>query len=289
MNKKFYKTKLTNSERVIRAIRNLESLDNQIMMGSPSSVKKELDDAIKLISHLNDELILSEKFHKNSLLESKIREIEKSKDKKIADRGLINLLFGSQLNFDNENNRIKELRDQLEDVRFFKLKEDYYDFRKNNIENTKKISKYTYLLKKSLDAAVERESSRKNSMEIKRSEQVRREAERLAEEERIKALAAAHIGKSRQRAATIKNGLLEQLDLLSYCPYCGNDIGDTPHADHIYPVSRGGLSTADNMIYVCRKCNSKKSDKTLIEFIHSTDNLDFKFIMNNLKKLKKRM
>lgn len=41
------------------------------------------------------------------------------------------------------------------------------------------------------------------------------------------------------------------------CRYCGSK--DKPfHLDHVYPVSRGGETTADNLVTSCSSCNLKK-------------------------------
>src|SRR5258708_8362469 len=50
------------------------------------------------------------------------------------------------------------------------------------------------------------------------------------------------------------------------CPYCGGPLGHSPHADHIHPVAKGGLSTMQNMVYICAQCNSRKSHMTLTAF-----------------------
>ncbi len=50
------------------------------------------------------------------------------------------------------------------------------------------------------------------------------------------------------------------------CPYCGGPLGSAPHADHIHPVAKGGLSTRQNMVYICIDCNFKKSHMTLTAF-----------------------
>jgi HNH endonuclease len=50
------------------------------------------------------------------------------------------------------------------------------------------------------------------------------------------------------------------------CPYCGESLGNSPHADHIHPVAKGGLSTKQNMVYICKECNIKKSHTTLTAF-----------------------
>jgi 5-methylcytosine-specific restriction endonuclease McrA len=109
-------------------------------------------------------------------------------------------------------------------------------------------------------------------------------AEKLALE---KAHAAAYRGETRELANVIKRKLNQEFKNHDFCPYCFNPIGDSPHADHIYPVSRGGLSTIENMIYVCKDCNSKKSDFTLLEFIKAS-NLNRDRIEVVLEKMGKR-
>jgi 5-methylcytosine-specific restriction endonuclease McrA len=78
-----------------------------------------------------------------------------------------------------------------------------------------------------------------------------------------KAVLAKAKGKSREQADAVK----KRLARTDECPYCGCSLGEQPHADHIYPQSKGGLSTLKNMVYVCQQCNSLKSDLTLISFI----------------------
>ena len=69
-------------------------------------------------------------------------------------------------------------------------------------------------------------------------------------------------GDSRKSAASVKRTLRRDHD----CPYCGSVLGDSMHADHIYPVAKGGLSVFSNMVHVCQECNSKKSMLTLRSF-----------------------
>uniref|UniRef100_A0AB39CF30 HNH endonuclease n=1 Tax=Cutibacterium phage vB_CacS-HV1 TaxID=3236917 RepID=A0AB39CF30_9CAUD len=53
------------------------------------------------------------------------------------------------------------------------------------------------------------------------------------------------------------------------CPLCGATITwntyqlpTSPEADHITPVSRGGLNTLDNGQIICRTCNRSKGNRT---------------------------
>ena len=78
-----------------------------------------------------------------------------------------------------------------------------------------------------------------------------------------KAQVATALGTTRNLAATIKNYLPADHS----CPYCEEDLGTNFHADHIYPVSKGGQSREENMVNVCAQCNSEKSDLTLTRFI----------------------
>lgn len=49
------------------------------------------------------------------------------------------------------------------------------------------------------------------------------------------------------------------------CRYCAISLADEPHllleVDHIVPVSRGGLSTPENLQTLCWRCNRSKSNK----------------------------
>lgn len=48
------------------------------------------------------------------------------------------------------------------------------------------------------------------------------------------------------------------------CIYCGSNEKLT--VEHILPSARDGPNTADNAIFVCKKCNSSKRDKRLYEW-----------------------
>ena len=115
----------------------------------------------------------------------------------------------------------------------------------------------------------------------------RKEREKHGADDQTLAAAAAHFEKTRDLADTIKKRIRHQMHILPMCPYCGGPLGDEPNADHIYPVNRGGLSTAENMVYVCAGCNNKKRDKTLREFILA-EGLNRDEVETRLTKLRKR-
>jgi hypothetical protein len=41
------------------------------------------------------------------------------------------------------------------------------------------------------------------------------------------------------------------------CAYCGDVAAEV---DHVYPKSKGGEDTLDNLVAACRSCNSRKKD-----------------------------
>jgi 5-methylcytosine-specific restriction endonuclease McrA len=131
-------------------------------------------------------------------------------------------------------------------------------------------------------------ASKKKLLRIKEAEERAKEVEkkRKRKEGLRDAIVAAFLDRTRDLADDIKKQLVDQAVQCPRCPYCGGEYGDEPHADHIYPVSKGGLSTLVNMVLVCSGCNLKKSDKTLREFILLYQ-MDRSFIERNLDHLGK--
>jgi len=77
------------------------------------------------------------------------------------------------------------------------------------------------------------------------------------------AKAAAADIHTRGRAASLRHLVKRTKE----CPYCGHDLGMSPHLDHIYPVSKGGLSIVENLVWCCSTCNGIKADKGLLQFL----------------------
>jgi 5-methylcytosine-specific restriction endonuclease McrA/adenosyl cobinamide kinase/adenosyl cobinamide phosphate guanylyltransferase len=91
------------------------------------------------------------------------------------------------------------------------------------------------------------------------------------------AKAASVDKKTRERATKIKF----VIPIHDLCPYCNKPLsGEDIHLDHIYPVSKGGLSIIENLVYCCSICNSKKSNKGLFQFSKDTG-LDYEKIISS--------
>lgn len=112
-------------------------------------------------------------------------------------------------------------------------------------------------------------------------ERQQRQEERRKQQE---ALAATRLEKQRELAESVKRNLPRNYP----CPYCGQQLGESPHADHIYPVSRGGLSVIYNMVFVCQICNRKKGDMPINDFIFA-HSLDATNIITTLRKMGKKI
>ena len=121
------------------------------------------------------------------------------------------------------------------------------------------------------------------SEQLKMLEPKLREMHRKEElRQREKSVIARVRKQSRDNAARIK----VKLEKTHNCPYCEKTLGPSPHADHIYPLSRGGQETESNMVYVCAECNISKSDKTLHNFC-AERGLDFTKISHRLRSMGK--
>jgi 5-methylcytosine-specific restriction endonuclease McrA len=64
------------------------------------------------------------------------------------------------------------------------------------------------------------------------------------------------------------------------CVYCGNVEPLT--ADHVIPLSKGGSNNIDNILPVCKSCNSSKKDKTFEEFLKCHTNEDIESILTRI-------
>jgi 5-methylcytosine-specific restriction endonuclease McrA len=61
----------------------------------------------------------------------------------------------------------------------------------------------------------------------------------------------------RRRAALSRRGVFLRDD--HTCQYCGQAA---ENVDHVLPRSRGGLHEWENVVAACRRCNSRKKDRT---------------------------
>jgi len=83
-----------------------------------------------------------------------------------------------------------------------------------------------------------------------------------------RAKAAAYENQQRELAKSVRTALRRQLKDNPCCPYCNLELSSKyPHADHIHPVVKGGLSTIGNMVFVCQSCNIAKGTLTLRTFL----------------------
>ena len=75
-----------------------------------------------------------------------------------------------------------------------------------------------------------------------------------------------------------QEGVVNDFDVLDWrellteydntCAYCGT--GDVPlEVEHKTPLSRGGDNSKANVVPACRRCNMRKGNKTLAEYMAS--------------------
>jgi len=139
--------------------------------------------------------------------------------------------------------------------------------------------------RKRISLCIKEQEIRKQKETQARTKIEREQFKRMKAKEKLdnlRAQAAISIEQRREMAYALKKKLV----VTKECPYCGEEIGTIWHADHIYPVSRGGQSTLKNMVIVCPSCNAKKSGLTLLLFIEKC-NLNRDEIVRRLKSLDK--
>lgn len=163
-----------------------------------------------------------------------------------------------------------------------KLIESYTLQKKAEIVIHKLHWKTRFLNDEMADYEIEEEIKKRDDELKPKYENLERLEKRLAKQKKQRSLANAYLKKNRLDASTIKSRLKD----LDICPYCGNEVEEL-EADHIYPVSSGGLSIAENMVNVCKPCNRNKGHLTLRQFIKRYD-LDRDYIENRLDELGKR-
>jgi 5-methylcytosine-specific restriction endonuclease McrA len=124
---------------------------------------------------------------------------------------------------------------------------------------------------------------KKNNLTITYLDQLKRKAK---ERERT-AKISAYEDKARTGTFSIKQQLLNVCSIKFKCAYCNNLTNkDDAEADHIYPIAKGGLTTLQNMVLICKKCNSSKSSNTLRVF-SSKNNYDYLEICSRLEAMGK--
>jgi len=80
-------------------------------------------------------------------------------------------------------------------------------------------------------------------------------------------------GKRWRRASDSADGsvtkaLLKALQAETHCAYCRREIAsDERHIDHVWPLSKGGTHTADNLVMACAWCNRTKRDSLPLQFM----------------------
>ena len=95
------------------------------------------------------------------------------------------------------------------------------------------------------------------------------------------------VASARSKQASAKRRLAGQLNTYSRCPYCEEKLPfERSHVDHIHPVSKGGLSEEYNLVLVCARCNTAKSNKTLRAFCRDVD-LNYDVVVARLEMIGK--
>lgn len=169
----------------------------------------------------------------------------------------------SHAEYDRNYNKLKNYY-----LKKMNLKQNFFDQENNIIK--KKISKlYSELrefnqLKNNLYTLKNRAKRREEKAKIFAFNKKAREGTKVIREDKLKGIKNKNNWK---------------------CPYCLEQKNIyKSEADHIHPINKGGLTTNQNIVLVCKKCNSDKKDLTLRVFCKKKG-FNFESLSNRLEKL----
>ena len=83
----------------------------------------------------------------------------------------------------------------------------------------------------------------------------------------IRAKAFKAYKESRWNIHDLLENNLAKIQCNNYCWYCGKEVEPSKLTkEHVFPRSKGGDNDMDNIIMVCKSCNSSKGDMDLFEW-----------------------
>lgn len=187
-------------------------------------------------------------YPKISALKSELFSLEKKKS-------VLRYLFTGKPYSTEINAKRKDLLERISEIEI-----------KIPLDSKHELSRLSYKLDNCKRSLFEHEKAlapKKERLERQLKEKASQNEAQRKKMEELRAAAATAVEETRRLGAQIRG----RLETQGICLYCGDLLGETYHADHIYPVSKGGRSIASNMVLVCVSCNFKKSDLTLSSFI----------------------
>lgn len=186
--------------------------------------------------------------------------------------------------------RIEHRREKYEDPAYRAKKREYYNDRyatNEDVREKRKIeARENYLNNRDARIKYHRDYYRKNKesflekaresrlKRLQNPEALERERERCRIKKKNNPVAErAHV-RNRRARNLMADGRHTKDDVIAIgrsqgwvCTYCGTDISEDWHVDHIVPLSRGGSNWPDNLQCLCAPCNLSKWAKTHEEFV----------------------
>lgn len=182
-------------------------------------------------------------------LENKIRAVRQDNTSWENGKGILNGMFASKVLTRTAEESIERLQMEIG------VYSDMREQDKDELERQLNLINYGKIRRNVLDAV----TKRIKNFEFERDQKERKK--RQIDELRIRA--ASNESEIRQIAESLK----DKLFITDICPYCGSVMSNGNfHADHIYPVSKGGQSHVSNMVICCSSCNLKKKALTVREY-----------------------
>jgi len=206
--------------------------------------------------------------------------VNKLKDESV--KGIFFPLISSISRKEHNKKKLKELNNLIE------TDEEIIEIQNKDEKTDKEISEHEEKwqgYRRKRISLLEKETSGRKSILLTLLVTILPELIKTARKKEKDARYSAVLGEARNSSQSIKETLSSSMNDDWACPYC-NQVKEqkTAEADHIYPVSKGGQSTPQNMVIVCYDCNRAKRDFSLRHFCKVSD-FNFEEVADRLESL----
>lgn len=138
------------------------------------------------------------------------------------------------------------------------------EYREAHREHYRRLRKARYWRQSNKERQAGLEYRRANPQKV--SERLRRYRAEHPEKERAHAAKRRALKSQSHGTHTPADVALQYRSQCGRCWWCGTDVGEDYHVDHLIPLTRGGGNGPENLVISCPSCNMRRQDKLASEW-----------------------